>query len=664
MRNLIPFKVCKRHLFIIILGIIALVQVLFGSVACATQFEPISDEGSYTFPIINNAINIEDIVNLDSLSLIPVLFTDSPSYPYASFSMNVSSGYAPLTVQFHDTSKNVSKWSWVFGDGGTSTQQNPVHTYSEARTYTATLTAGNANGTSLATNTVLVKSLPVLVTLLPEASFRTNTSSGNAPLTVQFNDTSKNATSWRWVFGDKGVTSTQQNPVYTFTKAGTFNVTLVINGNDSIIATTSILAKQLPEVSFRTNASLGNAPLTVQFNDTSKNATGWSWIFGDSGASAEQNPVHTYKAGTFNVTLTARNENGPGLPATTIILAKQLPEASFRTNVTSGNSPLTVQFNNTSKYATSWSWIFGDGGTSTEQNPVYTYSQAGNYTVSFEAINDNGSSSSTASILAKQLPIANFSTNATNGNPPLTIQFNDTSINATSWSWVFGDGGASTEQNPAHTFLKTGNYNVTLTARNENGSSTANTTILAKLLPTADFKANVTKGNAPLYVQFSDLSLNAESRSWDFTSDGTVDSSDLNPIYVYSTIGTYNATLTVRNTNGTALKNTTITVVQATSATTSTSTRSSGGSGGSSGTTKTTSTSKSKSKSSGTSTQSVSLTQNSTDNSTNVTNKTNATNATNVSQNTTDSKKSPGFEMFFGTVSLLAVFLFRRWKSD
>ncbi len=98
-----------------------------------------------------------------------------------------------------------------------------------------------------------------------------------------------------------------------------------------------------------------------------------------------------------------------------------------------------------------------------------------------------------------------------------------------------------------------------------NGSSTANTTILAKLLPTADFKANVTKGNAPLYVQFSDLSLNAESRSWDFTSDGTVDSSDLNPAYTYSTSGTYNVTLTVSNANGTASKNTTITVVQATS---------------------------------------------------------------------------------------------------
>jgi PKD repeat protein len=242
------------------------------------------------------------------------------------------------------------------------------------------------------------------------------------------------------------------------------------------------------------------------------------------------------------------------------------------------------------------------------------------------------------------------------------VQFYDSSINATGWSWTFGDGVVSTEQNPVHTFLKTGNYNVTLTAKNDNGSSTANTTILAKLLPTADFKANVTKGNAPLYVQFSDLSLNVESRSWDFTSDGTVDSSDLNPAYTYSTSGTYNVTLTVSNANGTASKNTTITVVQATSTTTSASS-SSGGSGGSSGTTKTTSTSKSKSKSSGTSTQSVSLTQNSINNSTNLTNKTNATNATNVSQNTTDSKKSSGFEMFFGTVSLLAVFLFRRWKS-
>ncbi|MDQ1251876.1 MAG: hypothetical protein QG646_987, partial [Euryarchaeota archaeon] len=422
----------------------------------------------------------------------------------------------------------------------------------------------------------------------------------------------------------------------------------------------------LPEASFRTNISFGNAPLIVQFNDTSKYATGWSWTFGDGGTSTEQNPVHNYsKAGTYNVTLKASNENGSS-SSTTTILAKQLPEASFRTNISLGNAPLSVQFNDTSKYATNWNWVFGNGDTSTEQNPVYTYLQAGNYTVTLEAINENGSSSSTTLILAKLLPKANFSMNATNGNPPLTIQFNDSSNYATSWSWVFGDGGASTEQNPVHTFLKTGNYTVTLKASNENGSSSFNTTVLAKQLPTADFKTNVTKGNVPLYVQFTDLSLNAESRSWDFTSDGTVDSGDLNPVYTYSTSGTYNITLTVRNANGTASKNTTITVVQATSTTTTTTTStssSSSGSGGSSGTTKTTSTSKSKSKSSGTSTQSVSLTQNSTNNSTNITNITNATNATNVSQNTTDSKKSPGFEMFFGTVSLLVVFIFRRWKS-
>jgi len=663
MRNLIPFKLCKRNLFIFFLGTIVLVQLLLGGVAGATQFEQIYYKGSYPGPIINNAINVEAIVNLGNASLAPELFTDSPSYPYASFSMNVSSGYAPLTVQFHDTSKNVTKWSWVFGDGGTSTQQNPVHTYSEARTYTVTLTAGNANGTSLATNTVLVKLLTVLAKQLPEASFRTNVTTGNAPLTVQFNDTSKNATSWNWDFGDRRGTSTEQNPVHNYSKAGNYTVTLTaINKDGNSSSTTSILAKQLPEVSFRTNASLGNAPLAVQFNDTSKYATGWSWTFGDGGTSTEQNPVHNYsKAGTYNATLKASNENGSS-SSTTTILAKQLPEASFRTNISLGNAPLSVQFNDTSKYATNWNWVFGNGDTSTEQNPVYTYLQAGNYTVTLEAINENGSSSSTTLILAKLLPKANFSMNATNGNPPLTIQFNDSSNYATSWSWVFGDGGASTEQNPVHTFLKTGNYTVTLKASNENGSSSFNTTVLAKQLPTADFKTNVTKGNVPLYVQFTDLSLNAESRSWDFTSDGTADSGDLNPVYTYSTSGTYNITLTVRNANGTASKNTTITVVQATSTSGSTSS-SSGGSGGSSGTTKTTSTSKSKSKSSGTSTQSVSLTQNSTNNSTNITNKTNATNATNVSQNTTDSKKSPGFEMFFGTVSLLVVFIFRRWKS-
>jgi PKD repeat protein len=161
--------------------------------------------------------------------------TQNPTLPKANFSSNVSEGYVPLTVQFTDLSVNVTSWNWNFGDGNTSTQQNPTHTYYTAGTYTVNLTGNNSNGidSKLATINAIV------VPILPDANFSTNVSEGYAPLTVQFTDLSTNTTSWNWDFGD-GNTSIQQNPTHTYYTVGTYTVNLTgsnSNGTDSKLST-------------------------------------------------------------------------------------------------------------------------------------------------------------------------------------------------------------------------------------------------------------------------------------------------------------------------------------------------------------------------------------------------------------------------------------------
>ena len=122
------------------------------------------------------------------------------------------------------------------------------------------------------------------------------------------------------------------------------------------------------------------------------------------------------------------------------------PVADFISNVTSGIVPLNVGFTDNSTGApTSWAWDFGDGNTSKDQNPVHTYYLAGNYTVNLTASNENGTASKLATITVSEkpvpvLPVANFSANVTEGFAPLTVQFNDSSENATSVNWDFGDG--------------------------------------------------------------------------------------------------------------------------------------------------------------------------------------------------------------------------------
>jgi serine protease len=156
------------------------------------------------------------------------------------------------------------------------------------------------------------------------------------------------------------------------------------------------------------------------------------------------------------------------------------PVAAFSGTPLSGNYPLTVTFTDASTNSpTSWSWTFGDGGTSTAQNPSHVYTAAGTYTVALTATNAYGSNTLTktgyVTVTAPNTnpPVAAFSGTPLSGNAPLTVVFTDASTNTpTSWSWTFGDGGTSAVQNPSHVYTTAGTYTVALTATNAYGSNT------------------------------------------------------------------------------------------------------------------------------------------------------------------------------------------------
>ena len=151
-----------------------------------------------------------------------------------------------------------------------------------------------------------------------------------------------------------------------------------------------------PVAGFTGTPTSGCVPLTVAFTDTSTGSpTSWSWTFGDGGTSTDKNPTHTYTvAGTYTVTLTATNARGSNVATrTNYITVSSVPVASFNGTPTSGPIPLTVVFTDASTGGpTSWSWDFGDGGTSTLRNPSHTYTVAGNYTVNLTVTNNCGGS--------------------------------------------------------------------------------------------------------------------------------------------------------------------------------------------------------------------------------------------------------------------------------
>jgi len=231
-----------------------------------------------------------------------------------------------------------------------------------------------------------------------------------------------------------------------------------------------------------------------------------------------------------------------------------LPVANFSSNVTKGYVPLSVKFTDLSKNAMSWKWNFGDGANSTLQNPVHTYSKAGNFNVNLTAINVNGTSSKVAviTVLPQVIPVANFASNVTLGKVPLTVSFKDKSTGSpTSWRWSFGDGATKTSQNPIHTYSTVGNYTIKLTVTNAAGNNTTTKTNYIKVTgkPAASFSAKPTSGTKPLTVTFKDTSTGSPtSWKWSF-GDGSTKISQ-NPIHMYSKAGSYTVKLTATNALG------------------------------------------------------------------------------------------------------------------
>jgi PKD repeat protein len=160
--------------------------------------------------------------------------------------------------------------------------------------------------------------------------------------------------------------------------------------------------------------------------------------------------------------------------------------ASFSSSVLSGTAPLSVAFSNASTNATSYSWSFGDGTTSTDSSPTHTFTAAGSYEVTLEASNAwKNRLARTTITVAAPAPVASFSASKSSGRAPLSVSFSSKSSNITSYLWSFGDGSAgSNEASPTHTFKKAGTFTVTLTATGPGGTATATRTIkVSKPLP-------------------------------------------------------------------------------------------------------------------------------------------------------------------------------------
>jgi PKD repeat protein len=233
-------------------------------------------------------------------------------------------------------------------------------------------------------------------------------------------------------------------------------------------------------VAFTASTAQCQAPCEVSFKNTTENASAYEWNFGDGSVSSEANPSHTFnQAGTYTVKLVASKE-GQHKEETLEIKVIQTttpelgPKAEFSSNKTKCDAPCTIVFSNASQNADKYRWDFGNGDSSEEVNPTYTFKNSGQFTVKLTAFRGDQKHIATGEIavgnaLPTPVPVAGFTPSNTNCMTPCSIVFTNQSQNATSYSWDFGDGTSSTETNPSHQYSALGKYQVKLVALNSAG---------------------------------------------------------------------------------------------------------------------------------------------------------------------------------------------------
>ena len=540
-----------------------------------------STPGTYTVNLtVTNDFGSDSEVKTNYITV-----TAAPVAPIAGFSANTTSGFAPLTVAFTDASTGTGPltYQWDFTNNGTvdATTKNATHTYASAGTYTVNLTVTNAAGSDseVKTNYITVTAAPVT----PVAAFSANTTSGVAPLTVAFTDTSTGAvTSWAWDFTNDGtVDATTKNATHTYASAGTYTVNLTVTnaaGSDSEVKTNYITvttAPVAPVAAFSSNTTSGVAPLTVAFTDAST-GTGprtYQWDFTNDGTIDATTPdaIHTYpSAGTYTVNLTVTNAAGSDSEVKTnyitVTTAPAAPVAAFSANTTSGVAPLTVAFTDASTGTgpLTYTWDFTNDGTvdATTKNATHTYGSAGAFTVNLTVTGPGGTDSEVKTnyiSVTNGTPLisAQFTASPVSGRSPLPVRFTSKSTGTiTSYEWDFNNDGIvdSRLKDPLKFFTSAGKYTVKLTVRGPDGSDqeikNQYIDVTAKpLRPIAFFSANTLSGAAPLNVTFTDKSYNKpDTYLWKF-GDGTT-STLKNPSHTYPVPGYYKVSLTASNAAG------------------------------------------------------------------------------------------------------------------
>jgi len=500
----------------------------------------------------------------------------------AGFVPDVVDGCQPVTVNFTNTSTgNTDRYKWDFGDGNSSNDSDPAHTYFNFGMADSMYHVEMVAISPFYCSDTVETDISVYPYL--EADFRVDTVRGCSPFTLGIDNNSAGyIEEYEWDLGDGNFSNTSA-PTFTHTYVNAtaapqqLTVQLVVKNNTH--GCTDTLRRVItvyPEVTsaFAVDNAIGCHALEVNFtNLSSVTATMFEWDFGDGGSSGETDPVHLFENMTANnvdydVRLVSTTPNLCRDTSYQTIRVHPFIEADFTVNEFQGCAPFTITVNNASSGAiTSYEWSWGDGTPgSASSAPVltHTYNNVSPvpavYPLQLVVENADGCTDTLIrNITVYPVVISQFTQDATEGCNPLGVQFtNQSNAYATSFVWEFGDGGSSNERDPYHLFENFNLVNEIHTTRliaysDHNCTDTSEIDITVYNYVEADFTFDVGANCTPFDVTFNNASLGAVEYHWDFGDGNDITVFDTNPvIHQYTNPSptnpvTYEVVLTVWN---------------------------------------------------------------------------------------------------------------------
>ncbi len=491
-----------------------------------------------------------------------IIFGTSACNIQADFSYFINN--ANKTIKMQDYSAgNVNSWFWNFGDGYTSSMQNPQHSYDSAGYYLISLSVKDSSSGCLDYYADFIQVGEG--NCKADFDYTVNTATKN----VKFIDKSKGHVSNRfWLFGDGNYRIANTDSVnHMYPRKGMYDVKLTV---------TDVLCMDVDEQQVQLGEVLCNADFEVYVDQSTNTAyltnkvlgthSNLYWVFGDGTVSTELNPVHRFKQpGYYKISLNTFNKaNGCMDYHEKYVLVNETGndcEADF-IYVVDDAANKTVRFKNKSLPLSgmTYDWNFGDGSHSSVKDPIHTYATGGYYNVCLRAIRSNGIENITCKYVKVEPGtsddcFADFVYNIVDINVR-QVTFVDKSYGAGgNWTWDFGDSTTvATDSTLTHSYASDGIYKVKLTIENPVSGCKSNHYKLVNvnggdsLIAGFGYDLSDTTLKSTGYpVDFVGISHgDAAKLKWDFNNDGICDdSTSTTPTYVYQSPGIYTACLEV-----------------------------------------------------------------------------------------------------------------------